>query len=142
MSDAFVGSKVPEREGTQQVVHHNTGEHNCTMYGVGVQALEDQAQRTDHAASSISVQQLNIQEKLIQAEACGPKVRARLRKGNPSEAELDVKAQATQLTFPNRSTCRVEGNVSGQLNMFCSSDRDVPETQMDHFFSTAGIPTA
>ena len=50
----------------------------CNMNSVDMRALED-------AASSSSVQQLNIEEELIQAEAYGPKITARLRKGNPSE---------------------------------------------------------
>ena len=40
--------------------------------------------RTHHAVGSSPVQQLNIQEELIQAEVYGPKIRAQLRKENPS----------------------------------------------------------
>ena len=58
----------------------------CNMDSVDMQSPEDQAKRTDHAASSSLVQQLNIQEELIQAEAYGPKIRARLWKGTPPEA--------------------------------------------------------
>ena len=76
----------------------------------------------------VSCSNLNIQEELVQAEAYGPKTRARLWKGNPSEAKRD-EHKATQPLFPSWCTCCVEGQVSEQLDCCCSSDRDVPETQ-------------
>ena len=40
----------------------------CNMDSVDMRAPEDQAEWTDHEASSSSVQQLNTQEELIQAQ--------------------------------------------------------------------------
>ena len=105
----------------------------CDMHSVEMRALEDQTKRTDYSASSSSMQQLIIRKELIQAEAHGQKIRVRLWPGNPSEAERD-ELKATQLPFWSWCTCGVEGKAPGQLHKCCSSDRDVPEMQMDYFF--------
>ena len=103
------------------------------MDGVVTRAPEDQAERTDHASSS-PLQQWNIAGGLMQAEAYGPKIRARLRTGSPSDAERHEHG-ATQLPFPSWCACCLGGEVSGQLNRCCGSDRDVPEMQIDCFFT-------
>ena len=87
------------------------------------------------------MQQLNFREGLMQAEALGTKIRVRLWTGNPSEAERD-EHKATHLSFLSWYTCCVEGKVSGQLHRCCSSDRDVPEMQMDFLHEVQGIATA
>ena len=67
------------------------------------------------------LQQLNIPDELIQAEAC-------VRRSGTNTKQ-------TQHTFPRWSTCCVEGKVLRQLHTCCSSDRDVSEMQLDHFFT-------
>ena len=52
------------------------------------------------------------------------------RKPSGAEREED---KATQLMFPSWCACCVEGKVSRQLDRCCSSDRDVPEMQLDCF---------
>ena len=59
-----------------------------TMEGVEMRALEDQAERLGFAASSRSVQPLNIREELTQAEARASKVWVRLDPRHPSESEV------------------------------------------------------
>ena len=90
----------------------------CNVYIVDMRAPQDRAERTDHAASSSSVQQLNVQEELIQAEACGLKTRARPGEGHLSEAVRD-EHKATQLMFPSWCACSVEGKVSGAPEVLC-----------------------
>ena len=84
------------------------------MESVELRALKDQADRTD-------MQQLNIREELMQAEAHGPKIRVRLWTGNHSEAEGD-EHKATHLPFWNWCTCS-KAECEGQPHRCCSSER-------------------
>ena len=97
----------------------------CDVTSVEMRVLEDHAKPTDCSASSSSMQQLIIRKELIQAEACGQKIRVRLWPGNRSEAERD-ELKATQLPFWSWCTCGVDGKTPGQLHKCCSSDRVHP----------------
>ena len=77
----------------------------CTMEAVDMRVQEDQAERLDRAASSSSMQLLNIREELMQGST-GSKKSARRRPG---------RNKAFHLQFWSWSSLCVDGEMSGQL---------------------------
>ena len=97
----------------------------CNMDSVDVRAPEDQAKRTVHAASSSFVQQLNIQEKVDPGRSlwidCGTETRQKLGHTEQHSSRSRVGARVA-----SKARC---------LNRCCSEDSNVPDMQMDHFFT-------
>ena len=84
------------------------------------------------------MQHLNILEELMQAEAHGPRIRVRLWFEYPSAAEGD-EYKASHLPVSSWCTCCVDGKMSGHMHRCCSSDRDVPQMQIDYFFTNCRV---
>ena len=97
----------------------------CAMDDVEVRALEDRAERSGPSTSSSSTQPMHIREELTHAGTHGP--------GNPSAAErVD---SATRLPFWSWCVHCVAGKIPLLPRKRRSSDRDLPDAQMDIFMN-------
>ena len=107
------------------------------MDDLDMQALEDRVERLGPSTRSRSTEPMNLREELMHAENHGPKVSVRDPR-NSSEAERDEQ-NATH--FPFWSWCEhcVAGKIPDLPHKRRNSYRDVPETQMDYFFTNCKL---
>ena len=88
---------------------------------------------TDSPLSWFSCRELNIRKELIEAEAHDEKIRVWRWARNPSGAERDeLKSNMAPFLQLVHVLCRRQDS---QQNRCCSSERDVPRTQVDYFFT-------